>query len=82
MDMTKINGQQREQALHIRALSVPGDEPMNGEAVPKIVYPWLMARTIGTAKVDPVAQCSVVVLKRVRFDAPATSHREERNPVA
>ena len=55
---------------------------MNGEAVPKIVYPWLMARTISTAKVDPLAQCSVVVLKRVRFDAPATSRREERNPVA
>jgi len=25
MDMAKINGQQGEQALHIRALAVPGD---------------------------------------------------------
>src|ERR1700676_341757 len=52
MDMAKINGEQREQTLHIRALSVPRDEPVNGEAVPEIVYPWLMARTICTAKTD------------------------------
>jgi hypothetical protein len=82
MDMAKINGQQGEQALHIRALAVPGDEPVNRKAVPEIVYPWLMARAICAAKTDPVAQCSVVVLERVRFDAPAASRRKERNPVA
>lgn len=52
---------------------------MNGEAVPEVVYPWLMARTIRAAKTNPVAQCPIVVLKRVRLDASAAPRRKERS---
>jgi hypothetical protein len=34
MDMAEINRQEREQPLHIRALPIPGGQPVNGEGVP------------------------------------------------
>jgi hypothetical protein len=34
MHVAEIGRQLRQKALHIGAVAVPGDEPVNGEAVP------------------------------------------------
>ena len=66
MDMPKIYGEERKQLLNIRALSIPGGEPVNGKGVPKIVYPWLVAPTVGSADADLSAQCPIAVVERMR----------------
>ena len=42
--MAEIGRQLRQEALHIGAVAVPGDEPVNGKAVPKVMQAWLMPR--------------------------------------
>jgi len=80
MDVPKIYGEERKELLHIRALPIPGGEPVNGKGVPKIVYPWLVAPTIGSADADLIAQYPVVVAERICLQPPAASHRKERSP--
>ena len=44
MHVAEIGRQLRQKALHIGTVAVPGDEPVNGEAVPEVMQAWLMAR--------------------------------------
>src|SRR5207253_11161208 len=45
IDMSQIRGQLRQQFLHVSALLVPGNEPMNAKAVPQVMKPRLVARS-------------------------------------
>ena len=44
MHVAKICRQLRQETLHIGAVTVPADEPVNGEAVPEVVQTRLMSR--------------------------------------
>jgi hypothetical protein len=48
IDMAKVSGQSRKQALHILILSVPRRHSMNRERVPQVVKAWLIGRFIMT----------------------------------
>jgi len=43
--MAKIGGQHRQQSLHISALTVPGGQVVDREAVPEIMQAWYLSST-------------------------------------
>src|ERR1700722_15268893 len=41
--MSEVGGELRQQTLHIGAVAIPCDDPVNGGGVAKIVEPWRIA---------------------------------------
>ncbi len=56
--MAQKNGQIREQALHLSALSVPRDETVNRESMAQVMNPRFVARTVNAMDAGMRRSCS------------------------
>src|SRR6059036_233963 len=48
-DVAEVGRELRQQALDVRALAVPGDQPVHSEGVPEIVQARLEVRAVATS---------------------------------
>src|SRR5438094_6408908 len=76
--MSQINGQMRQQSLHLSALSVPCDETVNRESMAQIMNPRLVASAISAMDANMLSDPTEVSLESGHVNSPSVSGYEER----
>ena len=66
VNMPQVDGQKRQQPLHIGPLLIPRRHAMHGERVTQVVNPGLLG-AVCSANPGTVAENAEVVLERIRF---------------
>jgi hypothetical protein len=58
VDMSEIGGKSRQESLHIRTVSVPLRQPVDGERVPQVMEPRLVRTRLAPANSRKTAQAT------------------------
>ena len=77
--MAEIRRQLRQQALHIRALAIPANQARQGERMPKIMQPRLVASPVNAAHPGLLADLLERLLGAGARGALASTRQKERS---
>jgi len=80
--MAQINRQVRQPALHLSALSIPGDETVDGKGMAQVMNPRLIASAVNSTDVRSLSDPGEIRLKGHNVNRPSSSRREERRAAA
>src|SRR5579859_490589 len=75
--MAQINGQMRQQSLHLSALPVPCDETVNRESMAQIMDPRLIGCPANAMDADMLSDPTEVSLEGGHINRPPVSGGEE-----
>ena len=77
MDVPKVNGQLRQESLHILVSPVPSGDAMDGRGVSKIMETGLISGAIVSSNSSFLADPAECGLDRILFDPASSSGCED-----